>query len=177
MWLLAREALREIWPALGALGLSCTISLILFPFFTYVPTSGYLGEMLPKVRRSCCCCRACYRRRCHHCDRRCHRRRCHPCHCCRPCCCPCLLAEAAVPDAIVLCINIIIRCRQQHAVPGWQRPFRMHHTCFSAAQTLFFARIFADVVGRFLPRLPWLALQNPLAVLAVAFGKLACESS
>ena len=46
---LAVAALREIWPALSALALSCTISLVLFPFFTYVPTSGLLGESLPKV--------------------------------------------------------------------------------------------------------------------------------
>ena len=38
-----------IWGPLSALTLSSAIALTLFPFFTYVPTSGLLGESLPKV--------------------------------------------------------------------------------------------------------------------------------
>lgn len=45
------------------------------------------------------------------------------------------------------------------------------HCC----QTLFFVRIFADIVGRFLPRLRCLALETPGTVLLVAFAKLSCE--
>lgn len=45
----SRQALRLMWPPLAALTLSSTISLIVFPLFTYVPTSGLLGESLPKV--------------------------------------------------------------------------------------------------------------------------------
>jgi hypothetical protein len=47
----SRQALRLMWPPLAALTLSSTISLIVFPLFTYVPTSGLLGESLPKVGR------------------------------------------------------------------------------------------------------------------------------
>lgn len=43
------QALRLIWAPLSALALSSTIALTLFPFFTYVPTSGLLGEALPRV--------------------------------------------------------------------------------------------------------------------------------
>lgn len=43
------QALPLIWAPLTALGLSSTVALTLFPFFTYVPTSGLLGETLPKV--------------------------------------------------------------------------------------------------------------------------------
>ena len=41
-------------------------------------------------------------------------------------------------------------------------------------QVLFFTRIFADVVGRFLPRLRWLVLESPRPLLVVAFAYLAC---
>ncbi|EFN58589.1 hypothetical protein CHLNCDRAFT_140764 [Chlorella variabilis] len=81
------QALRLMWPPLAALSLSSTIALILFPLFTYVPTSGLLGETLPKV--------------------------------------------------------------------------------------IFFVRIFADVLGRFLPRLGLLASRSPYTPLAVASLKLA----
>ncbi|KAL4440645.1 hypothetical protein ABPG77_000354 [Micractinium sp. CCAP 211/92] len=81
------QALPLIWAPLTALGLSSTVALTLFPFFTYVPTSGLLGESLPQV--------------------------------------------------------------------------------------LFFARIFADVLGRFLPRLSLLAAESPLTPLAAAGAKLA----
>lgn len=39
-------------------------------------------------------------------------------------------------------------------------------------QVLFFVRIFADVAGRFLPRLSALAVRSPLTPLAVAGVKL-----
>lgn len=45
------QALLLMWAPLAALTLSSTIALILFPLFTYVPTSGLLGESLPKVGR------------------------------------------------------------------------------------------------------------------------------
>lgn len=82
------ETLQAVWPAVAALGLSGTISLVIFPFFTYIPTSGLLGDLLPK--------------------------------------------------------------------------------------TLFFVRIFADVVGRFLPRLKPLVITEPSLVLALAVAKFAC---
>jgi hypothetical protein len=44
-------------------------------------------------------------------------------------------------------------------------------------QVLFFTRIFADVVGRFLPRLRWLVLDSPRPLLVVAFAYLACAHS
>lgn len=43
------QALGLIWAPLAALALSSAIALTLFPFFTFVPTSGLLGETLPKV--------------------------------------------------------------------------------------------------------------------------------
>lgn len=43
-------AFRLIWVPVAALSLSSTIALIIFPFFTFVPTSGLLGESLPRVR-------------------------------------------------------------------------------------------------------------------------------
>lgn len=46
----ALHALRLIWAPLAALSLSSCIALVVFPFFTYVPTSGLLGENLPKAR-------------------------------------------------------------------------------------------------------------------------------
>lgn len=41
---------RRIWPAALALTLSVSSSMALFPLFTYVPSSGMLGEALPEVR-------------------------------------------------------------------------------------------------------------------------------
>lgn len=38
-----------IWPALTSISIQSGISLTLFPFFTYVPSSGYLGDSFPKV--------------------------------------------------------------------------------------------------------------------------------
>jgi hypothetical protein len=43
-------------------------------------------------------------------------------------------------------------------------------------QVLFFVRIFADVLGGFLPRLAPLAAQSPFTPLAVASLKLAGEA-
>ncbi|KAI7843994.1 hypothetical protein COHA_002532 [Chlorella ohadii] len=76
------QTLRLIWAPMAALSLSSTVALTLFPFFTYVPTSGLLGESLPKV--------------------------------------------------------------------------------------IFFVRIFADVLGRFLPRLSFLTAHSPLTPLLVS---------
>lgn len=45
------QTVRLIWAPMAALSLSSTVALTLFPFFTYVPTSGLLGESLPKVRQ------------------------------------------------------------------------------------------------------------------------------
>lgn len=45
------EALTQgIWPAALALFLSVSTSILVFPFFPYVPTSGYFGDALPQVR-------------------------------------------------------------------------------------------------------------------------------
>ena len=44
-WALA----QGIWPALLALCLSVSTSILVFPFFPYVPTSGYFGDALPQV--------------------------------------------------------------------------------------------------------------------------------
>ena len=43
--------LLATWPAAAALFLSVSTSILVFPFFTYVPTSGYLGDLLPQVWR------------------------------------------------------------------------------------------------------------------------------
>lgn len=43
------QAIKLIWPALIALGIQSGIALTLFPFFTYMPSSGLLGDELPKV--------------------------------------------------------------------------------------------------------------------------------
>jgi hypothetical protein len=79
------QTVRLIWAPMAALGLSSTVALTLFPFFTYIPTSGLLGESLPKV--------------------------------------------------------------------------------------VFFVRIFADVLGRFLPRLSFLTAHSPLTPLLVSCFK------
>ncbi len=42
-----------IWPAALALFLSVSTSILIFPFFPYVPTSGYFGDALPQVRKPC----------------------------------------------------------------------------------------------------------------------------
>jgi hypothetical protein len=44
-----RAAISDIWPALIAVGLQGGIALTLFPFFTYLPSSGRFNDSLPKV--------------------------------------------------------------------------------------------------------------------------------
>lgn len=45
MWLLA----AEIWPAAAALASNACCATLLFPFFTFVTSSGRLGPLLPQV--------------------------------------------------------------------------------------------------------------------------------
>ena len=40
---------RAMWPAAAALFLSIAASMLVSPFFTYVPSSGWLGDLLPQV--------------------------------------------------------------------------------------------------------------------------------
>ena len=46
----ASRIMTGIWPAAFSLFLSVGTSILVFPFFTFVPTSGWLGSMLPQVR-------------------------------------------------------------------------------------------------------------------------------
>ncbi|KAL3137216.1 hypothetical protein ABBQ32_006768 [Trebouxia sp. C0010 RCD-2024] len=52
---LVREAsgtmlvVRDIWPVMTSLFLSGVVGIMVFPFFTYVPSSGWLNDLLPKV--------------------------------------------------------------------------------------------------------------------------------
>lgn len=48
--LLRFQVLQKIWPAQLALFFTGTCGLLIFPFLTYVPSDGMLGDMLPKVR-------------------------------------------------------------------------------------------------------------------------------
>ncbi|KAK9817758.1 hypothetical protein WJX72_001709 [[Myrmecia] bisecta] len=80
-----REVLAGIWPAMVALFLSGTVGILVFPYFTYCPSGGQFGELLPKV--------------------------------------------------------------------------------------LFFARLFADVAGRTLPRIKRLAIRSPYLLLALGLTK------
>ena len=43
------EVVRGIWPVMISLFLSGTVGIMVFPFFTYVPSSGWLKDLLPKV--------------------------------------------------------------------------------------------------------------------------------
>ncbi|KAK9828283.1 hypothetical protein WJX74_007233 [Apatococcus lobatus] len=45
----ASRIMTGIWPAAFSLFLSVGTSILVFPFFTFVPTSGWLGSMLPQV--------------------------------------------------------------------------------------------------------------------------------
>ena len=45
----AGAVLRAIWPTVAGLFCSGTCGLLIFPFLTYVPSDGMLGELLPKV--------------------------------------------------------------------------------------------------------------------------------
>ena len=40
---------RDIWPVMTSLFLSGVVGIMVFPFFTYVPSSGWLNDLLPKV--------------------------------------------------------------------------------------------------------------------------------
>lgn len=40
---------RGIWPAVLALVLSVSTSILVFPFFPYVPSDGRFGDALPQV--------------------------------------------------------------------------------------------------------------------------------
>ena len=44
---------KDVWPAAAALGVSVGCATLVFPFFTYVPSSGWLQAMLPQVRPLC----------------------------------------------------------------------------------------------------------------------------
>jgi hypothetical protein len=131
------QALLLMWAPLAALTLSSTIALILFPLFTYVPTSGLLGESLPKVGRG----RPSAVMPSLHVARR------SPKNCGRKFGC----AQRSPPHAA--------------ASPTVLRP--------PGPQVIFFARIFADVLGRFLPRLRLLHARSPYTPLAAAGVKLA----
>ena len=41
--------LQAVWPAMTALFLAGNLCVIVFPFFTYIPSSGWLGSNLPTV--------------------------------------------------------------------------------------------------------------------------------
>ncbi len=43
------STLAAVWHCVLALFLSGTYFVLIFPFFTYIPTSGLLGAQLPKV--------------------------------------------------------------------------------------------------------------------------------
>lgn len=53
---LAREGsgtmlvVKDIWPVMTSLFLSGVVGIMVFPFFTYVPSSGWLNDLLPKVK-------------------------------------------------------------------------------------------------------------------------------
>eukprot|EP00195_Chlamydomonas_chlamydogama_P000047 CAMPEP_0202923636 /NCGR_PEP_ID=MMETSP1392-20130828/78554_1 /ASSEMBLY_ACC=CAM_ASM_000868 /TAXON_ID=225041 /ORGANISM="Chlamydomonas chlamydogama, Strain SAG 11-48b" /LENGTH=560 /DNA_ID=CAMNT_0049617329 /DNA_START=341 /DNA_END=2023 /DNA_ORIENTATION=+ len=42
-------ALAGMWPVLVAFLISVTVTYVIFPFFTYIPSSGVLGDGLPRV--------------------------------------------------------------------------------------------------------------------------------
>lgn len=44
------DLIPEIWPAAIALGVSVGCATLLFPFFTFVPSSGWLKTYLPQVQ-------------------------------------------------------------------------------------------------------------------------------
>ena len=43
------DVVRGIWPVMISLFLSGVVGIMVFPFFTYVPSSGWLNDLLPKV--------------------------------------------------------------------------------------------------------------------------------
>lgn len=137
------------------------MALTLFPFFTYVPTSGLLGETLPKVGWVGCgggglskVVRATLPST-YLADAQCQTTEC------------CQLSKAPKGGS-------------PHRVPPNQPPHSpLGPRCLPfldllpPLQALFFVRIFADVLGRFLPRLSLLAAESPLTPLAAAGAKLA----
>lgn len=44
-----QETMTIIWPVIMSFFVSVTIMYLIFPFFTYIPSSGYLGDTLPRV--------------------------------------------------------------------------------------------------------------------------------
>ena len=48
----ALEVIGHLWPVMIAIFLSGTFVILIFPFFTYIESSGLIGESLPKVRSS-----------------------------------------------------------------------------------------------------------------------------
>lgn len=43
------EVVKGIWPVMISLFLSGTVGIMVFPFFTYATSSGWLKDLLPKV--------------------------------------------------------------------------------------------------------------------------------
>ena len=43
------QLLHAVWPIMSALFLAGFVYIVVFPFFTYVPSSGLMGDNLPKV--------------------------------------------------------------------------------------------------------------------------------
>lgn len=42
-----------LWPVMTAIFLAGTFVILIFPFYTYIPSSGLIGEQLPKVSPLC----------------------------------------------------------------------------------------------------------------------------
>lgn len=56
-WEEASDLWRVLAPAASSLALNVGTSVLVFPYFTYVQSSGLLGVLLPQVRaclRLCC---------------------------------------------------------------------------------------------------------------------------
>lgn len=60
---------QGVWPAALALFLSVSTSILLFPFFPYVPSSGGFGNALPQVGQDLTAAQAwlCFAWRCYAC--------------------------------------------------------------------------------------------------------------
>ncbi len=48
-----KEVVGALWPVMTAIFLAGTFVILIFPFFTYIESSGLIGESLPKVRYHC----------------------------------------------------------------------------------------------------------------------------
>ena len=128
------KTVRLIWAPMAALSLSSTVALTLFPFFTYVPTSGLLGESLPKVRQRAA---------------------------------RSLHMELHVTPKLPLPLLPALLQR----VCGCSGACTGHTAALPVlpwSQVIFFVRIFADVLGRFLPRLSFLTAHSPATPLIVS---------